>query len=94
MFNLRLDYPSYSEEVDVVRSTTSEQMPKVEKVMDAADIIAFKILVSGSLLPTTWWNAVKLVRSTRPVANGQKDREGLCRLSVRTPCVAISGARR
>ncbi|MBK6290944.1 MAG: AAA family ATPase [Ignavibacteria bacterium] len=73
MFNLRLDYPSYSEEVDVVRSTTSGTNAKVEKVMDAADIIAFQDLVRRiPVADNVVEHAVKLVRSTRPVADSPK----------------------
>ncbi|MBL0321231.1 MAG: AAA family ATPase [Candidatus Kapabacteria bacterium] len=73
MFNLRLDYPSYSEEVDVVRSTTSGTNAKVKKVMDAADIIAFQDLVRRiPVADNVVEHAVKLVRSTRPVADSPK----------------------
>ncbi|HLP29045.1 MAG TPA: AAA family ATPase [Candidatus Didemnitutus sp.] len=73
MFNLRLDYPSYAEEIDVVRSTTSGTNATVEKVMDAADIIAFQDLVRRiPVADNVVEHAVKLVRSTRPVAESPK----------------------
>lgn len=67
MFNLRLDYPSYSEEVDVVRTTTGGSSAKVNTVMSASDIVTFQELVRRvPVADNVIEHAVKLVRATRP----------------------------
>lgn len=67
MFNLWLDYPSQSEEVDIVKSTTSQYSPKVEKVLSSDDIIEFQNLIRKVPIADNVINyAVKLARSTRP----------------------------
>ena len=67
MFNLRLDYPSYQEEVDVVRSTTSGLQSKVERIMGSDAIIQYQELVRRvPVADNVIEYAVKLVRSTRP----------------------------
>lgn len=68
MFNLWLDYPSFSEEVKIVQSTTSEYSPKLSKVINAEEIIGFqdlvrKVPVAGNVIEY----AVKAVNRTRPV---------------------------
>jgi MoxR-like ATPase len=67
MFNLILDYPSYDEEMDVVKRTTVGQFVEVKEVLDAKDILFFqqllrKIPVADNVLEY----AVKLVSKTRP----------------------------
>ena len=70
MFNIWLDYPSKEEEMQIVRMTTTDYNPKVDKILTAAKIIEFQELirrvpVSDNVLEF----AVDLVRSTRPNAN-------------------------
>ena len=67
MFNLILDYPSFNEEMDVVKRTTIGELIEVEKVLDGEDILFFqqllrKIPVAENVLEY----AVKLVSKTRP----------------------------
>lgn len=67
MFNLILDYPSFNEEMDVVKRTTAGALVEVEKVLDGEDILFFqqllrKIPVAENVLEY----AVKLVSKTRP----------------------------
>jgi len=67
MFNLILDYPSFNEEMDVVKRTTAGELIEVEKVLDGEDILFFqqllrKIPVAENVLEY----AVKLVSKTRP----------------------------
>ncbi len=67
MFNLMLDYPSYDEEVGVVRSTTGGAAAKVQKVVGADEIIAYQELVRRiPVADNVIEYAVKLVRATRP----------------------------
>jgi len=67
MFNLWLDYPSFEEEVKIVQTTTSEYIPKLNKIVSAADIISFqdlirKVPVSENVIEF----AVKTSNTTRP----------------------------
>ena len=67
MFNITLDYPSYEDEVQVVKNTTSNHKATVANVITGEDIIFFqqlvrKIPVSDNVLEY----AVKLATKTRP----------------------------
>ncbi len=67
MFNIVIDYPTYDEELEIVRVTTSNQKQTIKPVIDAKSIIALQkaildIPVSDHVLKY----AVDLVRSTRP----------------------------
>ncbi len=67
MFNLKLDYPSYTEEVDVVKMTTSNIKATVNPILNSEQIKAFQELVRK--VPVTdnvIEYAVKLVHKTRP----------------------------
>ncbi len=67
MFNLWLDYPTLEEEIDIVRSTTAEYKPKIEKVMDGKKIIEYQELIRRvPVADNVIKYAVKLVRATRP----------------------------
>lgn len=73
MFNLRLDYPSYQEEVDVVRTTTGGSQGKVEKVMGSDAIVKYQELVRRvPVADNVIEHAVKLVRATRPAETSVK----------------------
>jgi len=67
MFNLWINYPTFQEEIDIVKSTTSGYLPKLEKVMSAEEILVFqdairKMPVADNVIEF----AVKLVGLTRP----------------------------
>jgi MoxR-like ATPase len=71
MFNLWLNYPSFNEEVDIVKSTTSQYLAHLSKVVDADELITFqnlvrKVPVADNVVEYT----VKLVNQTRPNTNG------------------------
>ncbi len=67
MLNLKLDYPSFEEEMEVVRSTTVERSPEVNHVMNAEEIIAAQNLVRRvPVADNVIEHAVKLVHATRP----------------------------
>ena len=67
MFNLWLDYPSEKEEIEIVRSTTSEYKASLNKVMSAKEIIDFQDLVrSVPVADNVIEYAVRLVGKTRP----------------------------
>lgn len=67
MFNLMLDYPSFDEEVEIVKSTTSGISKEVKAVMSAEEIIYFQQLVRRVPVADNVYNyAVNLVSKTRP----------------------------
>lgn len=67
MFNAVLDYPTFEEELQVVRNTTAESMPQVNKLMNAQQIIHYQQLVRKVPVPDNVLEyAVKLVSKTRP----------------------------
>ncbi|HCN05860.1 MAG TPA: AAA family ATPase [Bacteroidetes bacterium] len=67
MFNLRLDYPDFAEEVNVVRTTTVGAAPELSHIMNSEEIVAAQELVRRvPVADNVIEYAVKLVRSTRP----------------------------
>ncbi len=67
MFAIKLDYPSFQEEVDVVKATTSDYKAEVQSLFTAQEIIDFqnvirKIPVTDNVIEY----AVTLVSKTRP----------------------------
>ncbi len=67
MFNIVLDYPSYEEELEVVKSTTTDTPVSVNKVIGAKEIIAYQHLIRRMpIADNVVEYAVKLVASTRP----------------------------
>lgn len=66
MFNIFVDYPSFSEELAIVRATTSDEHIQLNQILSADDIIAFqnsirKMPVADNVLEY----AVRLVGKTR-----------------------------
>jgi MoxR-like ATPase len=67
MFNLWLDYPSYSDEMKIAESTTSEYKPTLNKVINAQEIINFQDLVRKvPVAENVIKFAVEIVNRTRP----------------------------
>ena len=67
MLNLWLDYPTFQQEVDVVRNTTSASQASVESVLSADSLLAYQRLVREiPVADNVIEFAVKLVSSTRP----------------------------
>lgn len=67
MFLIQLDYPSFAEEVDIVRNTTGARQVSLPKVLDAETILAFQELVRRVPVPDHVLEyAVGLVHKTRP----------------------------
>lgn len=70
MFMVYLDYPSFQEELNIVKATTTDNKPVVNKVITASEIETFQHLIRR--VPVTdnvIEYAVKLVHKTRP--NGE-----------------------
>ncbi len=71
MFNLWLDYPSFAEEVQIVKQTTAGAVPRLEKVMNGMQIMAAQDLVRRvPVADNVIEYAVRLVANTRPRMNG------------------------
>ena len=67
MFNIELGYPSYAEELSIVKNTTSNRKQTVDKILHAADIQAFQDLVRRvPVADNVVEYAVSLVQKTRP----------------------------
>lgn len=71
MFNIQLTYPSFREEVEVVKNTTSDESRQVNKVLNAEEIAYFQHLVRRvSIVDNVIEYAVGLVNKTRPGVAG------------------------
>jgi MoxR-like ATPase len=71
MFNILLDYPSFQEEIEVVKSTTAEEQPAPKVVIGSEEIIYFQNLIRRIPVPDNVFEyAVRLVSQTRPGVNG------------------------
>ena len=67
MFNVLLDYPSYNDELEIVKTTTSGTTPVLNKIINAQEIISYQNLVrSIPINDSVLEYAVKLVSKTRP----------------------------
>jgi MoxR-like ATPase len=67
MFNLWLDYPSETEEKDIVKFTTTAEEQEINKIISRDEIINFQYLVRKvPVADNVIEYAVNLVRSTRP----------------------------
>lgn len=67
MFNLWLDYPSFSEELEIIKSTTSDYSPELKKIVSKDELIQFQDLVRRvPIADSVIEFAVKIVKSTRP----------------------------
>lgn len=67
MFAIKLDYPSFAEEVDVVKSTTSDAKPVINPLFTAQEIIDFQQLIRRiPIADNVIEYAVTLVGKTRP----------------------------
>lgn len=74
MLNLWLDYPSFDQEVEVVRTTTTLATAKVASAMTKAELLSFQdfvrqIPVANNVIAY----AVRLSAATRPNRNGVPD---------------------
>lgn len=67
MFNLMLDYPTYEEEIDIVKNATVGKDADVKAVLSPEEIIYFQQLVRRVPVPDNVYEyAVNLVAKTRP----------------------------
>ncbi|MDP4265963.1 MAG: AAA family ATPase [Bacteroidota bacterium] len=67
MLNVKLDYPSMDEEINIVKKTTTNYIPNLEVILSSEQIIFFQELIKR--IPVTdnlYQYAVNLVSKTRP----------------------------
>ena len=71
MFNIHLDYPSYAEELSIVKATTSDVLPDVKPVLSGEEIQFYQGLVRRiPVADNVVEYAVKLAGRTRPGREG------------------------
>ena len=67
MFNLWLDYPSFEEEIEIIKNTTSMYSPELKTILSHQEIIDFQELVRKvPVADEVIKYAVELVSKTRP----------------------------
>ena len=67
MFLIELDYPSEPEEVQIARTTTGEDLPRLDHLLSPEDVIRHQNLVRRVPVPDHIYTyAARLVRKTRP----------------------------
>lgn len=70
MFNLWLDYPNFSEEVQIIKTTTSDYSANLKKVITTEEIISFQKLIKRvPVADSVIEYAVRIVEATRPSSN-------------------------
>ena len=73
MFNIMIDYPSFEEEMDIVKSTTVDSDVEPQVVLSAEDIVLYQSVIRKMPVPdNVVSHAVKLVTSTRPDMEGNQ----------------------
>ncbi len=67
MFNIQLDYPDFKDEIEIVKTTTSDEIKKLNHVLNAEEIINFQHLIrKAPVTDNVVEYAVNLVRKMRP----------------------------
>ena len=75
MFNVVLNYPSFEEELAVVKNTTSDKQVALSKVLNGDDILKYQQLIRKiPVADNVTEYAVKLVSNTRPNTAHATDR--------------------
>ena len=70
MFNLRVNYPSHDEEVQILLTTTGDETAPLEKIWSGDELLALQRAVRQVPVPETVAHyAVSLVQATRPENN-------------------------
>ncbi len=73
MFNIFLDYPSFRQEVDVVKATTTDEVRSVNKILTGDQILKYQHLVRRvPVADNVVEYAVGLAHKTRPVSGGSE----------------------
>jgi len=71
MFNIKMDYPSFDEEINIVKQTTVDTNSTPQVVLSADEILAFQLAIRRMPVPDNVVSyAVGLVSATRPDKEG------------------------
>lgn len=74
MFYINIDYPSFNEEIEIVKRTTSINNEKIKPVITADEIVDIqKVILNIPVSDHVFDFAIKLVRATRPANDGIPD---------------------
>jgi MoxR-like ATPase len=74
MFNIRVEYPSYEEEVEIVKQTTSDRNITLNEILHSSDIIQIQDLIRKIPMVDNVLNyAVELAAKTRPDSDKAPD---------------------
>lgn len=74
MFNIEVGYPSFEEEMQIVRATTSDAVQAVEKVISLEEILRYQDLIRKVPVPDQVYEyAVGLSSATRPGSDRARD---------------------
>ena len=74
MFNLRVDYPTRAEEIQILQETTRDEIKPVQKVLTGEQLLALQHCVKQIPVPPSVAEyAVDLVQATRPHSNAAPD---------------------
>ena len=74
MFAIKLGYPSYEEEVEVVKATTSDVQATVNSLFTAEEILSYQHVIRRIPVPDNVIEyAVKMVAKTRPESDSATD---------------------
>ncbi len=74
MFSLWLDYPSFEEEMEIVKSTTSDYVPELKKIIDGKQILDYQELIRRvPVAENVVEYAINMVKKTRPGSGGNGD---------------------
>ena len=67
MFLIEVDYPDRAEEIEIARTTTGSDIPELNRIVSAEEVIAFQELVRRVPVPEHIYEyATDLTRKTRP----------------------------
>jgi MoxR-like ATPase len=70
LFSLRLDYPSYEQELAIIKKHTTKITEQIQPVLDRAEILALQDKVMSMTVSDHIYElAVKWVRATRPTSD-------------------------
>ena len=71
---IELDYPNEEEEIEIARTTTGGELPELERLMTAEEIVQHQDLVRRVPVPDHIYTyAAQLVRKTRPAGSTAPD---------------------
>jgi MoxR-like ATPase len=77
LFNIKVDYPDWGEEIEIMKRVTAVFEPRLERVLTKGEILSLQRLVRRAPVADHIFNyAAKLARSTRP---GEEDAPGFVR---------------